>query len=220
MTTVLSTHGHAMLNAPGLGESQQSLLSRLKERGLATIPELAQDIGLNIETVRGHLRSLEAAGLARRGGSRSMGPGRPEVVYAVTEAAEAFFPRREAETLRELTAHLVNHGQGHLLKEFFEGQIAGRRAEALERVRHLEGRARVEEVGRIFTELGFMAVVEGSDAAPQLRLCHCPIRSIISETSLPCMAEIGLMRELLGEDLMRESYIPAGDASCSYRVAS
>lgn len=209
-----------MLNAPGLGESQRSILSRIKERGHATIPELADEIGLNIETVRGHVRTLVATGLVRRDGSRSTGPGRPEVVYAVTEEAEALFPRREGDTLRELTAHLVNRGQTHVLKEFFEGQIGVRRAEALERVRHLQGRARVEEVGRIFTELGFMAVVEGSDDAPQLRLCHCPIRSMINETTIPCVAEIGLIRELLGEELMRESYIPAGGTSCSYRVAS
>jgi len=209
-----------MLNAPGLGESQQSILGRLKERGHSTIPELAEEVGLNIETVRGHLRSLVASGLARRDGSRSTGPGRPEVVYVVTDAAEAFFPRREGDTLRELTAYLMNRGHGHLLKGFFKAHIGGRRADALARVRHLQGRARVEEVGRIFTELGFMAVVEGSNDAPQLRLCHCPIKSMVDETTIPCVAEIGLIRELLGEELMRESYIPAGGNSCSYRVVS
>lgn len=209
-----------MLNAPGLGASQHTLLRRLKERGQASIPELAADVGLNIETVRGHLRTLVEAGLARRGGSRSSGPGRPEVVYVSTDTADALFPRREADTLRELAAYLVNRGQTHVLKEFFESQIAARRDSAMARVSHLRGRARAEEVARIFTELGFMAVVDGSDDAPQLRLCHCPIKSIISQTTAPCVAEIGLIRELLGEELMRESYIPAGAASCSYRVVS
>lgn len=209
-----------MLNAPGLGDSQQAILSRLKERGHATIPELAEEIGLNIETVRGHLRTLVASGLAQRDGSRSTGPGRPEVLYAVTDQAQALFPRREGDTLRELTSHLVNSGHSHVLKEFFERQIAGRRADSMARVHHLKGRARVEEVARIFTELGFMAVVDGTDEAPQLRLCHCPIKSMISETHIPCVAEIGLIRELLGEELMRESYIPAGGTSCSYRVVS
>ncbi|HMU60511.1 MAG TPA: winged helix-turn-helix transcriptional regulator [Gemmatimonadales bacterium] len=207
-----------MISAPGLGESQQSILDLLKRRGHATIPELAAEVGLNIETVRGHLKSLVAAGLARREGSRSTGPGRPEVLYGLTPEAEGLFPRREGETLRELAAHLVKSGKGEVLREFFERRIGGRRADALARVQHLQGRARVEEVARIFSELGFMAVVEDDDGAPRLRLCHCPIRELVRSTRIPCVAEIGLIRELLGEGLTRVNYIPTGDSSCAYRV--
>ncbi len=207
-----------MISAPGLGESQRSILDLLKRRGLATIPELAADVGLNIETVRGHLKALVASGLARRDGSRRAGPGRPEVLYGLTPDAEGLFPRREGETLRELAAHLVKSGQAEVLREFFERRIGGRRADALARVQHLRGRARVEEVARIFSELGFMAVVEDDEGAPRLRLCHCPIRELVHSTRIPCVAEIGLVRELLGDDLTRVSYIPSGDSSCAYRV--
>lgn len=206
------------MNAPGLGASQRRLLDELKRRGSATIPELATEVGLNIETVRGHLKSLAAEGLVRREGSRSIGPGRPEVVYGLTAEAEPLFPRREGETLRDLASHLVNTGKAQVLREFFQRQVGERREQAPARVRGLKGRARVEEVARIFSELGFMAVVEAAAGAPLLRLCHCPIRELVCSTSIPCAAEIGLVKELLGAGLTRESYIPAGDASCSYRV--
>lgn len=207
-----------MTSAPGLGESQRSLLERLKRRGYATIPELAADVGLNIETVRGHLKALVRLGLARRHGNRRSGPGRPEVVFGLTPDAEALFPRREGETLREFAVHLVKSGQGEVLREFFERRIGGARADALARVRHLRGRARVDEVARIFSELGFMAEVEDGHDVPRLRLCHCPIRELVHSTRIPCVAEIGLMKELLGEDLTRVNYILAGDTSCTYRV--
>lgn len=204
--------------APGLGESQQGILALLKRRGHATIPDLATEVGLNIETVRGHLKSLVGVGLVRRKGTQRAGRGRPEVVYGLTPAAEVFFPRREGETLRALAAHLVESGKGEVLREFFEWRIGGRRADALARVRHLRGKARVEEVAKILSELGFMAVVERHHGAPRLRLCHCPIRELVQTTRIPCVAEIGLIRELLSEEMTRVSYIPAGDSSCAYQV--
>ncbi|HQR17624.1 MAG TPA: helix-turn-helix domain-containing protein [Gemmatimonadales bacterium] len=206
--------------ARGLGESQQAILALLKRGGQGTIPDLAAEVGLNIETVRGHLKSLVGAGLVRREGTQRRGPGRPEVRYGLTPAAEALFPRREGETLRDLAAHLVKSGKAEVLREFFERRIGGRRADALARVRDLRGRARVAEVARIFSELGFMAVVEDDDGVPRLRLCHCPIRELVQATRIPCAAEIGLIKALLGEEMSRVSYIPSGDNSCAYRVGA
>lgn len=97
--------------------------------------------------------------------------------------------------------------------------IDERRAEALARVEGLAERERREEVASLGSELGFMAVVEDAPAdGPRLRLCHCPLRGLVEATRMPCRVEIGFVRELLGEDLVRESYIPAGDASCSNRM--
>jgi predicted ArsR family transcriptional regulator len=72
------------------------------------------------------------------------------------------------------------------------------------------------EVAAILTELGFMARSDG-DAASMLHLCHCPIRDLVEVSKVPCRAELRFVRELLGQPLTRLAYIPAGDASCSYR---
>lgn len=201
------------------GGSRPVLLGALKRRGSATVPELAEDAGLNVETVRHHLRVLGSRGLVERRGARRSGPGRPEVEYGLTREAEALFPRREGELLRELVVHLKRTGNEALLEEFFESYIGERRGAALARVEGLEGRARVEEAGRILTELGFMAEVESEGERSQLRLCHCPLRDVVDVTTVPCRAELGFVRELIGERLTRLSYIPAGDAACTYRPA-
>lgn len=206
------------MRAPGLGQSQRAILEVLKRRGSATVPQVAAELGLNIETVRDHLKALAAHALVRRTGSVKSRPGRPEILYGLTPEAEALFPRREGEILHELAAYLKRSGNERLLRDFFEQSIGRLREGALARVQHLEGRARVEEVARIFSEFGFMARVEGQPGEPQLRLCHCPLRALVDVTRLPCVAEIGLMGELLGEKLTRLSYIPAGAPSCSYRI--
>ncbi len=209
-----------MTAAPGLGESQRAILDALKRRGEATTAGLAAELGLNVETVRDHLRALGAHGLVRRSGSARGGRGRPELVHELTPAAEALFPRREGEVLRQLAAHLRETGNERLLERFFERLVAERREEALARVAPLAGRERLEEVARILTELGFMAEIEGPAGDPRLRLCHCPLRELVDETAIPCRAEIGFVAELLGGSLARISHIPAGDRSCSYRGAA
>ena len=208
------------MNAQGLGTTQRAILERLKRAGHSTIPELAAAIGLNIETVRAHVNTLIGHGLVRRDGTRSTGRGRPEVLHKLTEESDSLFPRREGGMLRDLATDLLETGNGQLLHDFIERKIAGDRRESLARVRHLEGRERVEEVARIFSELGFMAEVEDVAGVPRLRLCHCPIRELVQATGIPCSAEIKLIEELLGAKLARMTYLPAGDASCSYRLES
>jgi predicted ArsR family transcriptional regulator len=206
------------MKAPGLGESQRAILDALKRRGRATIPQLAAELGLNIETVRDHLKALTTHALVRREGSLKGGPGRPEIVYGLAPEGESLFPRQEGRILHELAAYLKETGNERILRDFFKRRIGSRRKEALARVEHLEGRERLEEVARIFSELGFMATVEEQAEVPQLRFCHCPLRELVDATKIPCAAEIGFLTELLGKHLARQSYIPAGGVCCSYQV--
>ena len=105
-----------------------------------------------------------------------------------------------------------------LLRAFYVHYVDRRREEALARVSGLSGRARVEEVARILTELGFMAELAGQGDSPTLRLCHCPLRELVAETKIPCRVEVDFIHELLGETTTRVSHIAQGDESCSYLV--
>jgi predicted ArsR family transcriptional regulator len=173
-------------------------------------------MGLNIETVRAHLKTLRAQGLVARAGSRGSGPGRPEIVYVLTKQAEALFPRREPQMLKELATYLEERGAADVLEAFFDRFIEARRAEALPRVEGLEGRERLEEAATILSEQGFMATVEEHRDGARLRLCHCPLKELVEVSKIPCRAEVGFVQELVGEPLTRVSYIPAGDGACSY----
>lgn len=213
-----STAGRPDYFAAGVSPGQQRVLDVLKRRGDSTVPELALALELNVETVRYHVRSLERSGYARRADTRRSGPGRPELLYGLTSQAETLFPRSEGAILGALAAHLQATGNELLLREFFEAYVSARRDEAMARVEGLTGAARVEEVARIMSEFGFMATAGQAGDEPGLHLCHCPLRELVEVTRIPCRAELGFIRELLGEPLTRLSYIPAGDATCSYRA--
>lgn len=204
---------------PRIGESQGRILQHLKRQGSATIPEMARALDLSVETVRAHLRSLGSEGLVERRGSRGSGPGRPEIVYGLMEAADDLFPSQEGRLLQDLARFLEARGQSDLVRAFFAEQVARRRAGVRERLEGLAGDERLEEVARVLTEEGFMAdVVTDETGRRVLRLSHCPLRNLVDVTQMPCRAELELVREMVGSTLARVRHMPAGDHACCYAV--
>ena len=204
----------ATLPDSGFGQSRRRLLEALKRRGTATLREAGADVGVSRETAREHLSALGAEGLVVRAGTRRGRPGRPEIEYRLTERAERLFPRRDGELLAELATWLVNRGGEKALRRFFEERAGPRLVAARARLAGLRGRKRLEEVARILSDEGYMAEV--ADGA--LRLCHCPLRSVVAVTRIPCRTELALVESLLGRPLKRTDYLPDGGVSCSYRM--
>jgi len=205
--------------APGLGEAQRRLLGEIKHRGEATIFELAVT-GLARETIRDHLKALEAFRLVQRAGLRRAGRGRPEVVYRLSPAGNRLFPQRHGQLLRELVEFLNAGGRHEVLEEFFEARNRRKHEALFPRVLDLEGSERVQEVAAILSEEGFVADAWEESGAERLRLCHCPWRELVAVSRAPCRAEMSLVSELLGQRLTREAFIPAGDLTCTYCVGT
>ncbi len=68
-------------------------------------------------------------------------------------------------------------------------------------------------------EAGYLAeAIVGDDGSLRLREHNCAIDKIARRTSAPCDAELALFRELLGENVVRESHIASGDRCCTYVV--
>lgn len=205
---------------PGLGESQSAILQLLLRFGEATLSDLEAHLGLATETLRDHLKALAAKELVERAGLRREGPGRPHVLYRLSSSGTRLFPRREGELLQELVVFLQDTGNIRLLEAFFEARTRSKRERLAGRVAGLHGDDRFEEVARILSEEGFVAETESTSRGPELRLCHCPLREIVAVSGLPCRAELQLVRELLGEELHRVSFIPDGDSACAYLIGS
>ena len=204
---------------PGLGATRRALLAALKRRGPSALAELRADLPLSPATLREHLLALSREGLVARQGTRKAGRGRPEVIWALTGAAEDLFPQRDGAVLHELVTWMGGHGGAELLGEFFEGRIGKRRRTARTRLARTTGLRRVTEVARMLSEEGYLAeAVRGSDGAPVLRIFHCPVKDLVAATDLPCRTELGLVRELLGGTLTRLEHAAHKQGTCSYSV--
>lgn len=211
---------HDEIQVPGLGETQRRLLHALKRHGPATTGELAEGFDLATGTLREHLKSLEARRLIERAGSRRHGPGRPHVVYALTDAGEALFPSRESELLVELVEFLLGSDRPEMIDAFFERRVEEAYAADAPRLEGMRPAEREKEALRILGDAGFMPEldVDPDTGETILRLCNCPLKSVISVTRRPCAAEEKYVSRLVDGRLERFEYMPDGDDACSYRV--
>lgn len=208
------------IRIPGLGDTQRQLLHALKRRGPSTTSELAEGFDLASGTLREHLKSLEARRLIERTGTKRHGPGRPHVIYGLTDAGEALFPSGEAELLVEFVEFLLDSGRDGVIDEFFERRVDEAYSQAARRVERMTVEHREQEAVRILAEAGFMPELDEDPETGEtvIRLCNCPLKSVIAVTRRPCAAEERFVSQLVDGVLERFAYMPDGDDSCSYRI--
>jgi predicted ArsR family transcriptional regulator len=63
-------------------------------------------------------------------------------------------------------------------------------------------------------------VVERPGGGLQLRHCNCPIQDVAARAGHPCRLEQDTYRRLLGNVVVRSTWLAAGDTSCTYDITS
>ena len=205
------------IRVPGLGQTQRQLLQLLKRRGPSTTSELAESFDLASGTLREHLKALEARRLLERVGTRREGPGRPHFIYGLTDAGQALFPQGKLGSV--LLAVSATDGS-ELLERFFEQRVDAIYSEAAGRIEKMVAEERRNEAVQLLADAGFMPQIDTDRKTGEevIRLCNCPLKSVIAVTRGPCQAEERLVSQLLDARLERITYMPDGDDSCTYRM--
>ena len=127
---------------PRLATRRDSILDFLKNRGSATLGQIAAHLDVSKQAALRHLESMESAGLATVASAEEHRRGRPESVYRLTPAAGEHFPDGH----RELSAELVQFISAEQLKQFFERRAARLEAEYAPRLAGLDFEGRVREL--------------------------------------------------------------------------
>jgi predicted ArsR family transcriptional regulator len=197
--------------------TRRSILEFLKQRGRATLDDLAQDAGIAPMSVRGHLTVLERDGLVTYEESRGR-VGRPRFVYSLTERGQDQFPKNY-HTLcnRMLDAIFCSSG---VTPADFASKIAD--VWAADHAPRFVGKTleeRLETVATIRTEEGAMASLEKTTDGYVLTQRNCPASCVAARhPQVICTAEIGFIKRVLGVSVERVNWIQKGDSICSYRI--
>src|SRR2546427_13198345 len=73
--------------------TRMEVLELLRRKGRSSAESIANDLGVTPNAVRQHLTNLERDGVGGSQPERS-GRGRPSLLFALTERADAVFPKR------------------------------------------------------------------------------------------------------------------------------
>lgn len=214
------------LNAvPAEKRSRRAIIDRLKQDGPQDAAGLARRLGISAMAVRQHLYELEAEGLvtheaeARPAGSKVLG--RPAKLWALTPAADRFFPDGHA----EFTVGLI-----HSMKQAFgaEGLDKLLKLRAKEQVAHYRARLdrqpslpkKLQALAEMRTAEGYMAEVQKANGGFLLIENHCPVCSAAAACTNLCNMELEVFQKALGRDVAvkRIDHILAGARRCAYLV--
>jgi predicted ArsR family transcriptional regulator len=162
-----------------------------------SVTEVAEAMGLHVNTARFHLDGLVLDGLAERTTQPRETPGRPRILYS----SEGPTPGpRSYELLAEMLTGLVpSSDAGPTTVEL--GQAWGRhlvdRAAPSERVDAQEAMARLD---RVLDSVGFQPESRVTDTGFEVRLRHCPFLEVAQKhTDIVCAIHLGLMQGALDE---------------------
>jgi DeoR family suf operon transcriptional repressor len=207
--------------APSLPEGRRAVLYALRRRGEATVDDLAAQLDMTVSGARQHLAALvedglaEAVELPRPAGAR----GRPQLAYAVTDAADAVFPKAYGELTNELLGYL-DESDASLVDTLFERRRDQRVRNATARLEGRRGlKGKVEELARILDEDGYLATCERHGNGYRIVEHNCAILAVAQKYGQACTSEIDFIRTVLPEaDVERVSHIIDGAHHCAYEI--
>jgi predicted ArsR family transcriptional regulator len=164
-------------------------------------PDAAAQISLHVATVRTHLETLVAAGLATRATEATGARGRPRVVYAATHDSQGLVGNGYR-LLAELLVSLIENSVRSPAQQAETAGAAWGRS-LIERPRPLARLPRMEALQRVhhlLDELGFEPVITNTSGGTEI-MCHrCPFRDVAGDhQSVVCSVHLGLIKGALEE---------------------
>jgi len=199
--------------------TRRKITELLKERGEATVAELADAIGLTQMAVRHHLNVLYGEKLVETSSVRHKNQaGRPQQIYTLTEAANKLFPEdyyHLAEYIvDEIKATLGRDGLIRLLR-----RIASRITTEAPSVRPGQSpEERLGQLAQLLSDNGFTARWETESTDYVIHLLTCPYRQVARVHDEVCHLDMQIIKEMLNVDPVQIAWLANGDEHCTYYI--
>jgi predicted ArsR family transcriptional regulator len=166
------------------------------------VQDLADRVGLHVNTVRFHLDRLVSDGLVRRHVEERTQPGRPRLAFTAAHRPDPHHDQRSYRLLAEILASFVT------------GTIPGAAAAATEAgrtwghylterpapYRRADEEESVTELLRILDDIGFAPERSHEEGSTEILLRHCPFLEVAeAHREVVCSVHLGLMQGVLAE---------------------
>jgi len=186
----------------GLGESRARVLRALQVAGHPLgVDEVADQVGLHVNTTRFHLDGLVEQRLAERTREQRDSPGRPRTMYSPTPDAPHAGKRSYRLLAEILTSYLAGATRQPERAAIKAGEEWGRFfTDRPGPFRRVDAKGATRQLSRVLDEIGFAPEPVSVGRKRQILLHHCPFREAAEEHStVVCSIHLGLMRGLLAE---------------------
>lgn len=188
--------------------------------GQATAATTASQLGVSVQVMRRHLRSLEQEGLVESS-CNTTGPGRPSNLWRLTDQGRDHFPDGGEEFARGLLHTVASYLGPDQLQTLLGHQAAAQ----ARRYRILLGDCPLETRLQRLVELrcreGYVADYQPCQDRRGwlLTAFHCSVARIAEQFPVICSQELQLYRSIFPDcQVERVHWIQEGDHHCGFRV--
>jgi predicted ArsR family transcriptional regulator len=202
MPDTRSADAQSLLHRALADPSRVSILERLRhDKAPRDARELAEAVGLHVNTVRSHLRQLSDAGLVCARPDAQGKPGRPHIVFEATER-----PAEGPEALaayRMLTGVLLHAANPSTTAADAESAALAAARELDTEESGTRDRGPVDRVARLLARLGFDPELSRSEAGTgdEIVMRACPFEDLgPDDLEIACSMHRGLIRGALRPD--------------------
>jgi predicted ArsR family transcriptional regulator len=199
--------------------TRQRILEILKERHTATVEELAKELELTPVTIRHHLDILRSEGLVQAPQvKRRDTPGRPQHVYGLTEAADAYFPKNYAGFADMMLREMRDQVEPEKMRSILDG-VAARMVSKAPPAPPTEALPqRMERIVKFLNTQGYDANWEPTEGGCLLHAHNCPYHDVARENVEPCVMDASMITQMAGVAPQRLQWAFSGGNMCTYFI--
>jgi predicted ArsR family transcriptional regulator len=206
------------LSRTALEDGDLPVLKELHARQSVSVQDLCDILGVTATAVRQRLMRLHSLGLISKVIVPSVGRGRPQHAYSLTDAGQ----RELGDNYGELAVILWN-----VLRTVTDQPL---REQIFRQMREQMARSygkdvtgdtvvrRLEQLRKSLAERGFSVDVSQQDGLPVLQEHHCPYHDLAAEDATICQLEQQVFEQILGVPLELVQACRDGHSCCEFRV--
>jgi len=197
--------------------TRDRILQTLLRHPRSAINELAGAVGINPISVRHHLTNLQVEGLVNAEEERH-GVGRPRLVYFLTENGIEKFPTRYLRLTTRLLSQMKEKLPQAVVGELFKEVASNLAAEHQEQLKGLSVEQRLDALGELLAEEGFVVEWERKGHEYHIHEITCPYLQIGQSHPEVCTVDQVLISQMLAVPAEKIQCILSGATHCTYVV--
>jgi len=201
--------------------TREAVLSRLLRHGEATAADLASQLGVSVQGMRRHLRSLEEDGLVEASPAAE-GPGRPSNRWHLTEAGRSRFTDGSGDFALGLLQSLATSLPPGQVEDLMERQAEQKATGYRGRIGEGPLQQRLERLVELRRHEGFVAELLTDPDIPAAWIIsefHCSVMRIAEEFPMVCDQELQLIRHTFPDcQVERVHWRLEEGHSCGFRL--
>lgn len=197
--------------------TRERILQTLLTQPHSTINNLAEAVDINPISVRHHLNSLQADGLAVADEERH-GVGRPRLVYSLTEKGLERFPSRYYLLTNRLLDQLKASLPQTAINDLFVQMASSLTSNYSQKLQTLSMEEKLNLIKEILAREGFVVEWEKQGDSYKIFEINCPYYHVGQSHPEVCAVDQSVISTILNISPEKIQCVLRGDAHCTYII--